>query len=72
VVRATALLENYGFKVHYHWMPGLPVRLQSMIWNVQHYSMTAFPADGLKIYPTMVVAGTELEKWYLEGRSGLQ
>jgi elongator complex protein 3 len=24
VVRATALLKNYGFKVHYHWMPGLP------------------------------------------------
>jgi elongator complex protein 3 len=27
-----------------------------------------FRPDGLKIYPTMVVAGTELEKWYQEGR----
>ena len=24
VVRATALIKKYGFKVHYHWMPGLP------------------------------------------------
>ena len=24
VVKATALLKEHGFKVHYHWMPGLP------------------------------------------------
>jgi len=27
-----------------------------------------FRPDGLKIYPTVVVAGTELEKWFNEGR----
>ena len=27
-----------------------------------------FRPDGLKIYPTMVVAGTVLEQWYREGR----
>jgi elongator complex protein 3 len=27
-----------------------------------------FQPDGLKIYPTAVVMGTELEKWYLDGR----
>src|SRR5208283_635734 len=27
-----------------------------------------FRPDGLKIYPTMVVSGTTLEKWYQEGR----
>jgi elongator complex protein 3 len=27
-----------------------------------------FKPDGLKLYPTMVVEGTELERWYLENR----
>jgi elongator complex protein 3 len=27
-----------------------------------------FKPDGLKLYPTMVVQGTELEKWYRDGR----
>ncbi|MBA7633688.1 tRNA uridine(34) acetyltransferase [subsurface metagenome] len=40
VVKATTLLKEHGFKVHYH----------------------------LKLYPTMVVEGTELEKWYQDGR----
>ncbi len=24
VVKASTLLKEHGFKVHYHWMPGLP------------------------------------------------
>jgi len=70
VVIATRLLRNAGLKVHYHWMPGLPgsipegdLRLSSLLFEDPR-----FRPDGLKIYPTMVVEGTELEKWYLEGR----
>ena len=70
VVRATALLREHGFKVYYHWMPGLPgstpqtdLELSRMLWEND-----SFKPDGLKLYPTMVVEGTELEKWYREGR----
>jgi elongator complex protein 3 len=36
--------------------------------SVQLFSDDRFRPDGLKLYPTMVVEGTELEKWYREGR----
>jgi elongator complex protein 3 len=70
VVRATALLRQNGFKVHYHWMPGLPgsspehdLELSRVLFEDER-----FRPDGLKLYPTMVVEGTELERWYKEGR----
>jgi elongator complex protein 3 len=69
VARASALLRENGLKVHYHWMPGLPgstpgedLRLTELLFHDSQ-----FRPDGLKIYPTMVVEGTELEKWYREG-----
>jgi elongator complex protein 3 len=70
VVTATALLKNYGFKVHYHWMPGLPGSTpeHDLAMSKQLFEDPRFRPDGLKIYPTMVVAGTELEKWVNEGR----
>jgi elongator complex protein 3 len=70
VVRATARLRENGFKVHYHWMPGLPgstpehdLELSRVLFEDER-----FRPDGLKLYPTMVVEGTELERWYQEGR----
>jgi len=70
VIRATRLLKEYGLKVYYHWMPGLPgsdvghdLELSSQLFNAAD-----FRPDGVKIYPTLVVKGTELEKWYWEGR----
>ena len=70
VVAATRRLKQHGLKVHYHWMPGLPgstpehdLALSRTLFDDQR-----FRPDGLKIYPTMVVAGTELEKWYDDGR----
>ncbi len=70
VVKATALLREHGFKVHYHWMPGLPgstpekdLELSRVLFDDDN-----FKPDGLKLYPTVVVAGTELEKWYRDGR----
>jgi elongator complex protein 3 len=70
VVLATRLLREHALKVHYHWMPGLPgstpekdLELSGLL-----FSDARFRPDGLKIYPTMVVEGTELEKWYREGK----
>jgi elongator complex protein 3 len=70
VIRATKLLKDYGFKVYYHWMPGLPgsnpghdLELSRQLFDAEN-----FRPDGLKLYPTLVISGTELEKWYKDGR----
>jgi len=70
VVRATALLREHGFKVYYHWMPGLPGSTPEKDLSMSRtlFADDRFKPDGLKLYPTMVVEGTELERWYREGR----
>ncbi len=70
VVKATTLLKEQGFKVHYHWMPGLPGSTpeKDLELSARLFNDARFKPDGLKLYPTMVVAGTELEKWYQDGR----
>jgi elongator complex protein 3 len=70
VVRATALLREHGFKVHYHWMPGLPGSTpeHDLELSQKLFDDERFRPDGLKLYPTMVVEGTELERWYQENR----
>ncbi len=69
VVKATRLLKEHGFKVHYHWMPGLPgsTPKKDLELSRQLFTDPRFRPDGLKIYPTMVVEGTELERWYQAG-----
>ncbi len=70
VVKATALLRENAFKVHYHWMPGLPGATPETdrALSEQLFTDERFRPDGLKLYPTMVIEGTELERWYREGR----
>jgi len=70
VAAATARLREHGFKVYYHWMPGLPGATPELDLEMSRQLFTdeRFRPDGLKLYPTMVVEGTELEKWYREGR----
>jgi elongator complex protein 3 len=69
VVEATRLLKEHAFKVHYHWMPGLPGSTpeKDLEMSALLFSDERFRPDGLKIYPTMVIEGTELEKWYRDG-----
>jgi elongator complex protein 3 len=70
VVRATKLLKDYGFKVYYHWMPGLPgsTSEHDLELSRELFDNEDFRPDGLKLYPTLVVAGTELETWYRDDR----
>jgi elongator complex protein 3 len=70
VIKTTALLKEHGFKVHYHWMPGLPGSSpeEDLELSQKLFSDDSLKPDGLKLYPTMVVAGTELERWYQGGR----
>lgn len=66
VVSATRLLRDYGFKVYYHWMPGLPGSTpeHDLELSRQLFEDGQFRPDGLKLYPTLVVRGSELESWY--------
>jgi elongator complex protein 3 len=70
VDRATTLLRLNALKVHYHWMPGLPGSTpeNDLALTRVLFADSRYRPDGLKIYPTMVVEGTELEKWHREGR----
>jgi elongator complex protein 3 len=70
VIRATKLLKDYGFKVYYHWMPGLPGSNpeHDLELSQQLFNDDSFRPDGLKLYPTLVISGTELEKWYQSDR----
>ncbi len=70
VNNATKLLKEHGLKVHYHWMPGLPGSTPEHDLELTRLLFTdeRFKPDGLKLYPTLVIEGTELEKWYREGQ----
>jgi elongator complex protein 3 len=70
VIFATRLLRDYGFKVHYHWMPGLPGSTpeHDLGLSRQLFGDERFRPDGLKLYPTLVVRGSELESWYRDNR----
>lgn len=69
-VEATRVLKDCGFKVVYHIMPGLPGSDPSMdIETVKEiFENPDFRPDMLKIYPTVVTEGTELYKWWLNGK----
>ncbi|MFC2040625.1 elongator complex protein 3 [Chloroflexota bacterium] len=70
VRQATKLLKDQAFKVYYHWMPGLPGLTPEgdiTLFN-KLFSDPDFRPDGLKIYPTVVVEGSELDKWRKDGR----
>jgi elongator complex protein 3 len=70
VILATRLLRDFGFKVYYHWMPGLPGSTpeHDLELSQQLFGDDRFRPDGLKIYPTLVVQGSQLEGWYWENR----
>lgn len=70
VIYATSRLKEHGFKVYYHWMPGLPGSSpeQDLALSRKLFEDASFRPDGLKLYPTMVIEGTELEKWHQEGK----
>ncbi|MBI4297367.1 MAG: tRNA uridine(34) 5-carboxymethylaminomethyl modification radical SAM/GNAT enzyme Elp3 [Chloroflexi bacterium] len=69
VVEATRRLRQNGLKVHYHWMTGLPgsTAEKDLEMSRRLFEDPALRPDGLKLYPTLVVTGTELEGWYREG-----
>jgi elongator complex protein 3 len=70
IMSATRLLRDHGFKVYYHWMPGLPGATpeHDLELSRQLFENAHLRPDGLKLYPTLVVRGSELENWYRDNR----
>ncbi|XP_043476926.1 elongator complex protein 3 [Leptopilina heterotoma] len=64
------LSKDAGFKVIAHMMPDLPnVDIERDIEQfVEFFANPAFRADGLKIYPTLVIRGTGLYELWKTGR----
>jgi elongator complex protein 3 len=70
VVKATKLLKDAGFKVGYHLMPGLPgsnIKKDLKMFR-KNFQDSRFKPDQIKIYPTQVIKGSELEKWFEKGK----
>ncbi|MCW1296736.1 MAG: tRNA uridine(34) 5-carboxymethylaminomethyl modification radical SAM/GNAT enzyme Elp3 [Candidatus Parvarchaeota archaeon] len=66
VIEATRILKDSGFKVDYHVMLGLPgsnKERDKRMFDIL-FENPSFRPDGLKIYPTLIVKGSELyEHW---------
>jgi histone acetyltransferase (RNA polymerase elongator complex component) len=65
--RAIGILRKHGFRVGIQLMPGLPgdskERFRSTITRA-----IALRPDMVRLYPALVIRGTELAQWYREGR----
>ena len=68
-VKANRALRDVGLKVGFHMMPGLPGTTPEEDLEVFRdlFSDSRFRPDYLKIYPTLVVEGTELYELYRRG-----
>jgi elongator complex protein 3 len=70
VIESTRLLKDAGLKVCYHMMPGLPgsdfdkdlKAFQRILEDPN------FKPDMLKIYPCLVIKGTEVYDWWIKGK----
>ena len=70
IVDATKLLRDFGFKITYHIMPGLPgatpakdLKMFKMLFNDER-----FQPDQIKFYPTVVTKGSLLYRWWKQGK----
>jgi elongator complex protein 3 len=70
IAKATGLLKNYGFKVTYHYMPGLPgsTPAKDITMYRKLFDDERFQPDQIKFYPTVVTRGSLLYKWWRAGK----
>lgn len=70
ITRATKLLRDWGFKITYHFMPALPGSTpdHDIAMYQQLFSDPRFQPDQIKFYPTVVIKGSQLYQWWLNGR----
>ncbi len=70
IAEATRMLKDFGFKVTYHIMPGLPgsapakdLKMFKALWSDER-----FQPDQIKFYPTVVTRGSLLDRWWRAGK----
>ncbi|MEA3450157.1 MAG: tRNA uridine(34) 5-carboxymethylaminomethyl modification radical SAM/GNAT enzyme Elp3 [Patescibacteria group bacterium] len=70
IVDATKLLKNYGFKVTYHIMPGLPGATPAKDFKMfkSLFNDERFQPDQIKFYPCVVTKGSLLYRWWKQGK----
>jgi len=70
VVEATRVLKDAGLKVCYHMMPGLPGSNFEKDLDAfrRIFEDPGFKPDMIKIYPCLVIKGTKVYDWWLEGK----
>ncbi len=70
VIEATRIMKDAGLKVTYHMMPGMPGsdRQEDLEAFERIFQNPDFKPDMVKIYPCLVIGGTRLHDWYLQGR----
>ncbi len=70
VARATKALRDFGFKITYHLMPGLPGSTPAKDFKMFEtlFNDERFQPDQIKFYPTVVTRGSLLYKWWKDGK----
>ncbi len=70
IVEATELLRSFGFKITYHLMPSLPgaTAKKDLEMFKQLFTDPRFQPDQIKFYPTVVVKGSLLYRWWRAGK----
>lgn len=68
-VKSISELKDLGFKLNFHFMPGLPgMEKKDMIRDFRNlFEVEAFRPDMLKIYPCAVMKGTKLYNMWKKG-----
>ena len=68
IINAVDLIRQAGFKIHAHWMPNL-YESNIEIDRQDYLDLFEFvKPDELKIYPTSIIKGTLLYKYFNEGK----
>lgn len=70
VIKAMKLMKDFGFKICWHLMPGLPGTdpERDLKWMLEVFEDPMCRPDMIKIYPCVVLETAELKKWWEEGR----
>lgn len=70
IIKASAGLRDYGLKITYHIMPGLPgsnPKKDLALFKLL-FTDANFQPDQIKFYPTVVTRGSRLYDWWLKGK----